>query len=133
MYRLYIAIRLLNKIYNRKDFDLLGSKFEMFDKTWLYTDFKLICDKGELPHYHFRKERIDDLMLCAIRLKFIEPRGGLGRNRYAVTPEGRNFLKPIYFIEYSAREFGYTASILSAFLVGATLAYLAYIFSQDIS
>lgn len=125
MYRTYVAIRCLHKLYGKKDFDLMVSKFELFSRTWLYTDFRFVRDRGELPHYDFRKDKIDDLMTNAERLDFIKKYDPNRRDKFVVTPKGRRFLNPVYFLQYTADELDKVVVIL---LSSATTTAVVLIF-----
>jgi len=128
MFRMFLAIRTLHKIIGHEPFDLIRAQLELFANTWLFTSFKLIRDRGKLEYYEHRKNGVSDLLVNAERLGFIEPIiTNSWKKRYQISTKGRNFLNIFYFIEYSAREFGYMASVVSAFGVGAVLAMITYI------
>ncbi|MDO8443145.1 MAG: hypothetical protein Q7S81_02735 [bacterium] len=65
-------------------------------------------------------KKIDDLIDKAIKKELLIPLDANNRNTTLTTDwRGRDFIKPLYFIEACAREYGYTASVVSSFIIGS--------------
>ena len=142
MYRLRKVIKFVND-YNAESIDKLVLEFELFSCTSLYENwFVTLCVRPiKIPlgaiyknpktewgqkYEKWRHKKLRDLIEKGIELNYLAPPEHTTR-KLSVTRKGRDFLSFHYFIEYTAREFGYTASTVSAFSIGLLLAYLARI------
>lgn len=132
-----------NKTIHRQNLDNLGLRFRLFYETWLYEPFLYtLCKRHPFKPYgevyknprtnwvknceEKRLKKIEDLINKTIKIGFIEPKGF--SDYLVVTQKGREFLRPIYFVEYSAREFGFYASLISGFLIGLGSTLLIMLF-----
>ena len=110
--------------YYREDF---RDTFERWRAS--LTDWKIPQSKVRKERVEKRFRELDDIIDKTIGLGYLIPSPSSPRElrddiRLTCNYKGRDFLWPHYFIEACAREFGYTASILTSFIFGGGLTFL---------
>ena len=127
----------VNYLINQKHFreNFIETKRRWYYKISKSTQYKSIAGRDRLL---WQRKQIDDLVDKALSKNLLLPKGNSSGNLRPIASEvylttdwrGRDFIKFFNFIEACAREYGFMASIITAFIIGVGGTLLVVFFNE---